>query len=200
TVTDELQLFTQDRLKVIGVSIIDRTAALPADHMANGVYWYDGKTGRFITSSYYTSKLPAWVEKFNDRKLAEKYLSQTWNTLLPINQYVESGPDDSPYETRIGGKERPVFPYDLKKLSKPNDYGLLTSTPFGNDIVAEMAKAAIAGEDMGKDDVPDFLAISFSSTDALGHGVGPNAVEIQDMYMRLDKTVADLLKALDSQV
>lgn len=200
TVTDELELFTQDRSKVIGVSIKDRAASLPAGHMADGAYWYDGKTGRFITSSYYMSKLPAWVEKFNDQKLAQKYLSQTWNTLLPIDQYVESGPDDTPYENKIGGKDQPVFPYDLKALSKPNDYGLLTNTPFGNSIVADMAKAAIAGEDMGQDDVPDFLAISFSSTDAIGHGVGPNAVEIQDVYLRLDRTIADLLKTLDAKV
>jgi predicted AlkP superfamily pyrophosphatase or phosphodiesterase len=200
TVTDELELATQKRAKVVGVSIKDRGAVLPAGHTPDGAYWYDSKTGRFITSTYYKTKLPDWVERFNQQNLAEKYLSQEWNTLLPINQYVESGVDDTPYEGRIGGKDRPIFPYNLKTLRKPNEFGLLTSTPFGNDYLTEMAKAALAGENMGADEITDFLAISFSSTDALGHTVGPNAIEIQDMYMRLDKNIEDLLKTLDSRV
>jgi predicted AlkP superfamily pyrophosphatase or phosphodiesterase len=200
TVTDELELATQKRAKVIGVSIKDRGAVLPAGHTPDGAYWYDAKSGRFITSTYYKTKLPDWVEKFNQLNLPDKYLSQEWNTLLPINQYIESGADDTPYEAKIGGKERPVFPYNLKMLRKPNDFGLLVSTPFGNDFLTEMAKAAIAGENLGADEVTDFLAISFSSTDALGHSVGPNAVEIEDMYLRLDKNIEDLLKTLDAKV
>lgn len=200
TVTDELKLFTQKRAKVVGVSIKDRGAVLPAGHMPDGAYWYDSKTGRFITSTYYKTRLPDWVEKFNAQNLADKYLIREWTTLLPLNQYVESGPDDTPYESTLGGKERPVFPYTLKNLRKPNDFSLLSSTPFGNDYVTDMAKAAIEGEDMGKDQITDFLAISYSSTDALGHAVGPNAVEIQDMYMRLDKNIEDLLKTLDTRV
>jgi predicted AlkP superfamily pyrophosphatase or phosphodiesterase len=200
TVTDELKLFTQKRAKVIGISIKDRGAALPAGHMADAAYWYDGKTGRFITSTYYMQELPDWVEKFNAQKLPEKYLSGEWNTLLPIAQYVESGPDDTPYEGRLGGKDKPVFPYDLKALRKPNEYGILSGTPFGNDYLTEMAKAAVQGENLGADDITDFLAISYSSTDGLGHSVGPNAVEIQDMYMRLDKSLEDLFKTLDAKV
>lgn len=200
TVTDELELATQKRAKVIGISMKDRGAVLPAGHVADGAYWFDSKTGNFITSTFYMSKVPAWVEKFNSQKLAEKYMAREWNTLLPISQYVESGADDTPYENIIGGKERPVFPYNMKTLSKPNDYGLMSVTPFGNDYLTDMAKAAIAGEDMGADDVPDFLAISYSATDGLGHAVGPNAVEIQDMYLRLDKNMEDLLKTLDAKV
>lgn len=200
TVTDELKLATQKRAKVIGVSIKDRGAVLPAGHMADGAYWYDSKTGHFITSTYYKTQLPEWVVKFNERNLPEKYLSGEWKTLLPVSEYAESGPDDTPYEVKIGGKERPVFPYDLKRLRKPNDYDLLTSTPFANDYLAEMAKAAISGEKLGADDITDFLAISFSSTDILGHGVGPEAVEIEDMYLRLDKDIETLLKTLDDKV
>jgi predicted AlkP superfamily pyrophosphatase or phosphodiesterase len=200
TITDELEISTQRRAKVIGVSIKDRAAVLPAGHMADGAYWFDPKTGRFITSTYYRNELPGWVEKFNQQNLPEKYLSRVWTTLYPINEYVESGPDDTNYETTIGGKERPVFPYDLKTLRKPNDYGLLVSTPFGNDFLTEMAKAAIDGEKLGADEITDFLTISFSSTDALGHGMGPNAVEIEDMYLRLDKNIEDLLKTLDAKV
>jgi len=200
TVTDELKLFTQKRAKVIGVSFKDRGAVLPSGHMADGAYWFDGKSGRFITSSYYKTKLPDWVEKFNAQNLADKYLAREWNTLMPIGQYVESGPDDTPYEGKLGGKERPVFPYDLKTLRKPNDYSIIGNTPFGNDYLTEMAKAALQGENLGADEITDFLTISYSSTDALGHSVGPNAVEIEDMYMRLDKNMEDLLKTLDAKV
>jgi predicted AlkP superfamily pyrophosphatase or phosphodiesterase len=200
TVTDELELATQKKAKVIGISIKDRGAVLPAGHMPDGAYWFDGKSGRFVTSTYYKTALPQWVENFNQQNLPDKYLSREWNTLLPLNQYVESGADDTPYEDKIGGKERPVFPYNLKTLRKPNDFSLLTSTPFGNDYLTEMAKAAVAGENMGADEITDFLAISFSATDAIGHAVGPNAVEIQDVYMRLDKNIEDLLKTLDSKL
>lgn len=200
TVTDELELATQKRAKVIGISIKDRGAVLPAGHVADGAYWFDSKSGKFITSTFYMSKVPAWVEKFNQQNLADQYMTREWNTLLPISQYVESGADDTPYENKIGGKDRPVFPYDMKALGKGGDYGLLSTTPFGNDYLTEMAKAAIAGENMGADDVTDFLAMSYSATDGLGHAVGPNAVEIEDMYLRLDKNVADLLKTLDAKV
>lgn len=201
TITDELKLATQRRAKVIGVSFKDRGAVLPAGHLADAAYWYDGKSGKFITSTYYLTKLPDWVEKFNQRNLAEKYLSQTWNTLLPIDQYVESGPDESPYENKFKGKTTTTFPYDLKELRKTNGtFDMLTYTPFGNDFLTEMAKAALAGESLGTDDITDFLTISFSSTDALGHAMGPNSVEVEDMYIRLDRNIEDLLKTLDEKV
>jgi predicted AlkP superfamily pyrophosphatase or phosphodiesterase len=168
--------------------------------MADGAYWYDGKSGEFITSTYYMTRLPDWVEKFNQQNLADKYLSRQWNTIMPISQYVESGSDDNGYESRIGGKTSPVFPYDLKTLRKQGDYGLLTSTPFGNDYLTDMAKAALDGEKLGADETTDFLAISYSSTDALGHAMGPNSIEIEDMYIRLDKNIEDLLKTLDAKV
>jgi predicted AlkP superfamily pyrophosphatase or phosphodiesterase len=200
TVTDELELATQKRAKVIGLSIKDRGAVLPAGHMADGAYWFDSKTGSFISSTFYRSELPTWLQKFNQQGLAGKYLSREWNTLLPINQYTESGPDDTAYESEIGGKDRPVFPYDLQSLRKPNDYSLLSVTPFGNDYLTDVAKAALEGEKMGADEVPDFLAVSYSATDGLGHTVGPNAIEIEDMYLRLDRNIEDLLKTLDAKV
>jgi predicted AlkP superfamily pyrophosphatase or phosphodiesterase len=201
TVTDELKLFTQKKAKVIGVSIKDRGAILPAGHLADAAYWYDSKSGKFISSTYYINTLPAWVEKFNSQNLAAKYLSQVWQTALPIEQYTESGPDDTPYERLLSGKTKAVFPYDLKAIKgKDKGFGLLTSTPFSNDYVSLMAEAALTGEQMGKDDITDFLCISFSATDAIGHGHGPNAVEVQDTYIRLDKNIEALLKKLDQEV
>lgn len=201
TITDELKLFTQKQSKVIGISFKDRGAVLPAGHMADAAYWYDIKTGRFITSTYYMQQLPAWVAQFNAKNLADIYLSQDWNTLLPINQYTESGPDDSPYEKKLNGKQKSAFPYKLSELRKQNDnFDLLYYTPFANDYLTEFAKTTLASEKLGKDDVTDFLCISFSAPDAIGHSVGPNAVEIEDTYLRLDRNLADLLKTLDKEV
>lgn len=201
TVTDELKLATQKRAKVIGMSFKDRGAVLPAGHMADGAFWFDSRSGTFITSTYYMQALPEWVAKFNGQKLADKYLAMEWKTSLPIEQYVESGPDDSPYEARIQGKERATFPYNLKELRRSNgDYDLLSYTPFANDFLTEFAKASLQGESLGKDAWPDFLTVSYSTPDIVGHAVGPNAVELEDIYIRLDKNLADLFKTLDQQV
>lgn len=201
TITDELKISSQKRSKVIGISVKDRGAVLPAGHLADGAYWYDGKSGKFITSTYYKNTLPQWVETFNGLKLADSYLNQTWNTVLPISQYTESSQDESPYERKLQGKEKPVFPYNLKELRKTNgDFDLLAATPFGDDLLTEFAKSTIAGEQMGKDSDADFLAISYSCPDLIGHAMGPNSIEIQDAYIRLDKNIEDLLKTLDKEV
>lgn len=201
TITDELKISTQKRAKVVSISIKDRGAVLPGGHLPDGAYWFDAKSGNFITSSYYQTALPEWVSKFNAQKLADKYLSMEWNTLQPIDEYTESGPDDSPYETKFTGKDRSVFPYKLSELRKQNgNYELLGNTTFGNTLIAELAKTALEAEQMGNDDVSDFLAISFSSTDKVGHRLGPNAVEIEDIYLRLDKILEDLFQTLDKKV
>jgi hypothetical protein len=201
TITDELKMGAQKKSKVIGISVKDRGAVLPAGHLADGAYWYDGKSGKFITSTYYRNALPQWVETFNGLKLADSYLNQTWNTALPINQYTESSQDESPYERKLQGKEKPVFPYNLKELRKANgDFDLLSATPFGDDLLTEFAKASIAGEQMGKDADTDFLAISYSCPDIVGHAMGPNSIEIEDTYIRLDRNIEDLLKTLDKEV
>jgi predicted AlkP superfamily pyrophosphatase or phosphodiesterase len=199
TITDELKISTQKKGKVVGLSIKDRGAVLPAGHLPDGAYWLDSKSGKFITSTYYKNTLPEWVDNFNNLKLADNYLNQEWRTLLPIEKY--SNPDDSPYERKFKGKDKPVFPYNLKELKKENGgYDLLSVTAFGDDLLTEFAKSALMGEQMGKDDVTDFLAISFSTPDYVGHSMGPNSVELEDTYLRLDKNLEDLLKRLDKEV
>ncbi len=201
TITDELKLASQQRAKVIGVSIKDRGAVLPAGHLPDGAYWYDGKTGNMITSTYYYDTLPDWVQQFNQLNLANKYLNQEWKTLLPIEQYTEVGPDDSPYEGKWGGKTTSAFPYNLAELRKQmGELNLLSMTPWGNTFIADFAKRALLAEDLGKDQVTDFLSISFSSTDIIGHAMGPNSVELEDTYLRLDKTLEDLFATLDKEV
>ncbi len=201
TITDELKIFTQKRGKVIAMSIKDRGSALPGGHLSDGSYWFDSSTGNFMTSTYYMKELPQWVKDFNNEKKAAAYLSNTWNTLLPIEQYTASGPDDSPYERGFKGKDTPTFPYDLNTLNKQNGkFGMLPSTPYGNTILADLALAAITGESLGEDAITDFLAVSFSSTDYIGHNFGPQSKEVQDTYLRLDKELARLFSALDAKL
>lgn len=201
TITDELKLTTNFRSKVIGLSIKDRGAVLPAGHTPNAAYWYDSRTGEFMTSDFYLKSLPDWVKAFNDKKLVDKYCNQTWNTILPIKEYIESTEDNVPYEKGFKGKDTPTFPYNLEELRVKNEpYGLIRTTPFGNSILLDLAKAAITSEKLGEDQITDFLAVSFSSTDYVGHNFGPNSIELEDTYIRLDRDLADLFKFLDKTV
>ena len=199
TITDELKLSTNFKSKVIGISLKDRGAILPAGHFADWAFWYS-KTGNFISSSFYGEKLPDWVNTFNNEKRYADYLNQNWNLLKPIETYNESLPDDNPYEGKLYGSKTPVFPYNLKEMYQKNDAGVLRSTPFGNNFLADFAMKTIENEAMGKDEITDFLAISFSSTDYVGHILGPRSIELQDTYLRLDQTMSELLNYLDKNV
>jgi predicted AlkP superfamily pyrophosphatase or phosphodiesterase len=200
TVTDELRLATNFRSKVIGIALKDRGGILPAGHAANAAYWFDDSNGSWISSTYYMTDLPAWVKNINAQKPAEKYLKQDWNTLYPIDTYVQSAPDNSPkYEGRFSGATAPTFPVKTSELYKGRA-GMIRSTPYGNTITLEMAKAAVENEQMGKHDVTDFLAVSCSSTDYVGHQFGPNSVEAEDTYLRLDKDLASFFSYLDEKV
>ncbi|WP_452221503.1 alkaline phosphatase PafA [Lacinutrix salivirga] len=198
---DENRLFTQMRGKTIGISIKDRGAILPAGHTANGAYWFHGKDeGRFITSSFYRNDLPNWVSNFNASTAAESYLKE-WNTLCDINTYTESGSDLNTFEGGFKGKDTATFPYDLKALSEKNGgFDILKATAYGNSIVTDFAIAAIDGEQLGQDNITDVLAVSYSSTDYVGHNFGVNSKEIQDTYLRLDKDLERLLNTLDAKV
>ncbi|OUS13947.1 alkaline phosphatase [Nonlabens dokdonensis] len=201
TVTDQLELHTQGKAKVIGVSIKDRGAILPAGHAADAAYWFEGgDAGNFISSTFYMQELPQWVKDFNALKKADDYLS-SWNTMYPIESYVASGTDRNAFEKPPRGKETAVFPYDLNKLRSQNgNYSLIKSTPYGNSIVADFAIEALKKESLGKDAITDFLAISFSSTDYIGHQYGVNSIEIEDTYLRLDQEIERLLMTLDQEV
>ncbi len=201
TITDELRISSNMKSKVIGIALKDRSAILPAGHTANAAYWYDGSFGGFITSTYYMKELPVWVNDFNKKELAKKYLSQSWNTILPIEQYTESLPDDNKYEFIAKGETKPVFPHNLPELRVLNGgLNMIRSTPFGNSLTKDFAIETIQKENMGKSTSTDFLAISFSSPDYIGHTYGPNSVEQEDDYIRLDKDLAELLKFIETQV
>ena len=201
TITDELKLYTQKQGKVIAMSIKDRGSALPGGHLSDGSYWYDSNTGEFMTSTYYMKELPNWVKSFNSAKHVDKFLNMTWDTYLPIEKYSISGPDNSQYESGFKGKDTPTFPYNLKELRKDNgNFSLISSTPFGNSLLTEFAISAVDAEKLGQDNTPDFLAVSYSSTDYIGHNFGPQSKEVQDTYIRLDRELSKLFDALDQKV
>jgi predicted AlkP superfamily pyrophosphatase or phosphodiesterase len=194
TITDQLSLASQNRSKVVGISIKDRGAIFPAGYLGKA-YWFDASSGNYISSSYYHDNLPSWVTAFNNKKFPDTYKSKSWTPMMDIKAYTASGPDESPYEAGLNGKT--TFPY---VLSESKGYGIISSTPYGNDLVTEMALAALKGEQMGKGPETDFLAISYSSTDYIGHNFGPNSVEVEDTYLRLDQNIAQLLKTLDKEI
>ena len=158
TITDELKLATNFKGKVIGVSLKDRGAILPAGHKADAAYWFEGDdTGKWISSSYYMNQLPKWVNEVNKKNSANTYLNGVWNTLLPIAEYTESIADNNPYEGLFNTEKTPTFPHNLKALRDSNEnYSLIKDTPFGNNITTEMAIAAIKGGMLGGDDITDF--------------------------------------------
>ena len=201
TVTDQLRLATQQRGKVIGIAIKDRGAILPAGHAANAAYWFYGKDkGSFITSTYYMDQLPKWVADFNTSDAAESYLIP-WNTLYDISTYTSSGTENNAFEGTFKGKDNAAFPYNLGELKDENGgFDILKATAYGNSLTTDFAIAAIHGEQLGADEDTDFLAISYSSTDYVGHKFGVNSKEIEDTYLRLDQDIERLLNTLDEKV
>lgn len=200
TIGDELRLATNFQSKVIGVAIKDRGAILPAGHSATSAYWYDNLTGDFITSSYYMNDLPAWVKAFNARKVVDSLYRLNWNISLPKDTYLKyATADQKEYENKPLGADQLGFPYDLTRFIG-KDYKKISETPHGNTFTEMMAEATIVAEKLGQRNVTDFLAVSFSSTDYIGHAFGPNSWEQLDDFVRLDATLGKFFSFLDAQV
>lgn len=200
TITDELRLSNNFQSKVAGVCLKDRGSILPAGHIPNACYWFDDKGGNWITSTYYPDSLglPQWVQDFNARRLPDQYAAAPWTRLLPT-QYEESFTgwgqyDDGNYINMPGG-----FPHDLPALQKKFGYTVLRFTPFGNSLTLDFALEVIEKMELGADAVPDFLCLSFSATDYIGHQWGIHAEETEDAYLRLDADLARLFAYLDQQ-
>ena len=199
TIGDELKLATNFQSKVIGVALKDRASILPAGHNANSAYWFDSKAGVWITSDYYMKTIPDWVKKFDSKKMIDSFYNSGWNTLYPLNTYKQSTADENTYESKPFGNSSKGFPYNLKS-NAGNNYNIVLATPFGNTLTAEFAKQAVINEQLGADAITDLLAVSFSSPDYIGHSFGPNSIEQEDDYLRLDKDLGDLLSFLDNKI
>ena len=199
TVTDELRLATNFRSRTVGVSLKDRAAILPAGHTATAAYWFDDESGSFVTSTYYMKELPEWVQNFNAGHPAEKLLSSGWNTLYPIDTYVQSDADNQSYEGRYAGETSSTFPHKVDEVYKKNK-GSFRPTPFGNTLTLDFARNAVENYKLGGGPVTDFLTINCASTDYVGHMFGPNSIEVEDTYLRLDKDLAAFFTYLDTKV
>lgn len=200
TMGDQLKLATDGRAKVVGIALKDRGSILPAGHAADGAYWFDSKDGNWITSSFYRNELPKWAQDFNARRLPEQYVKQKWETLLPLDKYTESTPDDQPYEATLPGEAKAVHPHEFVAVAGGNKFETLRTSPFGDELTKEFALAALKGEQLGQDGITDMLCVSFSSPDYIGHAFGTHSVEIEDNYLRLDRQLADLFAQLDATV
>jgi len=197
TITDQLKMSSPES-KVISISIKDRSAILPGGHLSDGSYWYDYSSGKFITSTYFKTELPKWLQSFNESKNASKYLAK-WDLLYPKTNYTSA--DVSPYEVILGGKTSATFPYDFKEMSKIANNGnqLFTISPFANELLTDLAMEAMSREQLGLDIKTDMLCISYSTPDIAGHAFGPYSLEMEDMYARLDRQIEKLLSHLDSR-
>jgi predicted AlkP superfamily pyrophosphatase or phosphodiesterase len=174
TIGDEIKMSDGGKSRVVGISLKDRAAILPAGHMANGAYWLDLNTGNFVSSTYYFADLPGWVKDFNSSRPTEKYRGATW----------------------LDHK----LPQDLKQMYGTSDHSPLEASPFGNELVELIAERALAAEQLGKHEGADILAVSFSSNDKVGHDYGPYSAEEHEVTVRTDKILEKLFQAVDRQV
>jgi predicted AlkP superfamily pyrophosphatase or phosphodiesterase len=201
TIGDELKLATNFKSKVFGISLKDRGAIIPAGHSADAAYWYDSKTGKFISSSYYgKTSLPNWLNAYNSLNMVDSFYKLGWALSLPKTVYdAICDTDENDYEANPFGIDAKGFPYDLKKFID-KEYGKISSTPYGNNLVFDVAQQLLINEKLGTDDTTDLLAVSFSSPDYIGHAFGPNSWEVLDNYIKLDEILAQFFALLDKQV
>lgn len=202
TIGDQMKLASNGRCKVITVALKDRAALPLAGRLANAAYWWDMRTGAFVTSSQYGRELPGWVKTFNDQHYADRYFGKPWQRFLPENQYTASTRDDYSWERPIPADGR-QFPHVITGgAAGPGEqfYSVFAMTPWANQMVADFAREAVERENLGQRADPDFLAVSFSAGDYLGHAFGPYSQEVEDLVLRLDQTLASLFQYLDQKV
>lgn len=197
TITDQLRLAQNFKNKTIAIALKDRGAILPGGHTANGAYWYDSKEGNWITSTFYMKELPAWVQKFNSEKQAENLTKNPWNTFFPINTYTLSAEDDQAYEGKYPGAKTSTFPHSFEGT---NALEVIRTSPMGNTLTKNFAIRSIDEEKLGQGNSTDFLAVSFSSPDYIGHTFGPQSIELEDNYIRLDRDIEEILNHLDTKI
>lgn len=177
TVGDQLKMSGTASAKVVGISLKDRAAILPAGHMADGAYWFDHNSGHFVSSTYYFKTLPAWVEAFNAKKVPDSYAGKVWT---------------------LTGSGKPLS----MLASEPGRalYEGIYNSAYGNDLLESFAEAAIDGEKLGQNGGTDILTMSFSSNDAVGHRMGPDSPEVHDICLRTDRAIGAFLDAVDRKV
>ncbi len=198
TFSDELAIYTAGRSKVFGVSVKDRGAISMAGH-AGKAFWFSKQKAEFVTSSFYYEKYPEWVTAFNATKPVARYGDTNWELLNKPESYLFGDKDDQEWETAFGSFGR-VFPHPYGPADGKYFTTLLTLSPAGDELTLDFAKTLIENEEIGVDEVTDYLSVSFSSTDYVGHIFGPSSLEQEDNLLRLDRTIADLLAFVNQKV
>ena len=198
TFSDELAIHYGSSSKIFAVSVKDRGAVSMGGH-AGKAFWFSKKAGEFITSKFYYEKYPEWVVKWNALRLPLAYAGKSWNLLLDKVSYRNADLDDMPYETNLPGFGR-VFPHAYGPADGKLFTTLLTTSPAGDELTVSFAKTVILAEKLGQDEVPDYLSVSLSSTDYVGHLFGPSSLESEDQILRLDRHIAALLGFVDKHV
>jgi predicted AlkP superfamily pyrophosphatase or phosphodiesterase len=200
TLGDLIKINTQNKSKVFSVAMNDVSAVLAVGHSADGAYWFDNQNGNMISSSYYVDAFPEWVRQFNEKGFAKIFSQRDWTTLLPLSSYEESVADDYVLEKGFADKWN-TFPYSLKKLKEnAGNYKFLKTTPYGNNLMRDFAINLMIAEKLGKDEYPDFLSVTFSSMDYENISFGPESVEMEDTYLRLDQDISLILDYIDKAV
>jgi len=194
TIADQMRLAFNS--KVISVSIKDRGAIMPGGKKPKGAFWMDGKMGRFITTSYYMTNLPSWVSEFNDKQIPQSYMGKKWERLFDEKEYLFT--DAAKGEGKMHGETNSVFPHTIN--TSTNGFETVLPSPFGDEILAQFAIAAIDGEELGQGPQTDMLCVSFSAMDGVGHPFGPYSHEVQDEMFRLDRQLEKLFQHLDEKV
>jgi hypothetical protein len=203
TLADALKEATGGKGRVVALSLKDRSATLPGGRRPDACYWMDNVTGAFITSTYYRDRPHAWVAEFNAGRPADRWFGREWRRLRPDLDYVRySGPDDVVGAGK-GIKQGRAFPHPTDGgLARPGKayYDALYGSPFGNELLLDFVKRAVDAEQLGRDDIPDLLSVSFSSNDPVGHVWGPDSQEVLDTTLRTDQVLRELFACLDARV
>jgi len=201
TIADTIALAGGGRAKVFAVSLKDR-AAVPMAGRAGKAFWWSNATGEFLSSTYYypDRRLPAWAEDWNSEHKADDFDGESWRLLLDKKHYRYAAADDMPWEMPPAGLGR-AFPhrFDRRRLGD-NYYSALEASPFGDRLLVDFARELLRREDLGRDDVVDYLSVGFSSNDFIGHHYGPESLEMEDEVLRMDRVIAALLDAVDDEV
>ena len=197
TIGDELVISNNRQSRMFSVSIKDRGAILPGGH-AGKAFWYSKSNGSFVSSTYYYKEYPGWVKEWNAKKVADKYKDTSWKLLHDASTYVFGKDDDRPFEVDMFDLGT-TFPHPVKGDSK-YFYASLIATPFGDELTADFAKTLIKAEKVGQGEHTDFMAISFSVTDYIGHVFGPSSLEAEDNVLRVDRLLADLFEFIDDEI
>ena len=198
TFSDELSSLTAGKAKVFGISVKDRGAVSMAGHSGKA-FWFSKSTNEFVTSSYYYKKYPQWVVDWNAKKLPEQYSGKSWELMHPEDTYLFGDRDDQEWEFDLAGYGR-TFPHKFNTPDNKYYSTYLTVSPAGDELTLEFTKAAINAEQIGSDDITDFLGVSFSATDYIGHFFGPSSLESEDNILRLDRTLANLFAFIDEKI